>query len=313
VSGIDFNLLTNTKIMKVNICLYLTILLTIFLSCKSKNDSNYRSQSVSSILSRDTVPLTMDRGSIDPYSDELKFIKTASIHCQVQDVEHTTYRIEELVKNVRGYVSQSDLKSNKYNVKHTPISTDSMLETYHYKRENKMQIRVPNLYLDTVLRSVAHMAVFVDDRLIASDEVSLDLLSNAMKMDRHEQFDQNLTHGKSKSSSQKYHVEVEEKRMNNGNLSDMSLLSNLTLEDNIFYSTLDIHIYENEAMAHTTIASLDNVVLPSIGCQLSTAFINGWSYILKVLLFLISLWPFLFLLILCYRLRRHFPLPKANG
>ena len=133
----------------------------------------------------------------NPIAEERKFIRTAELKFQVQDVSNTTTNIERLVRNQGGFVIYTNLSSSIDNKETYQISRDSSLETIHYILSNDIKLRVPNRKFDSTIQAIALLVDFLDYKAVKADDVSLQLLDNQLTKKR-----SNKTNGKTSAETE---------------------------------------------------------------------------------------------------------------
>ena len=138
----------------------------------------------------DKKPLTE---TLDSAIENKKWIRKADIKFKVEDVAKATDYIESISSKYSGFVTLSDLKSSIYRINSAPLSDDSLLETRSYNVDNQIIIKVPNIYLDSLLKDFKSLIVFLDYRKITAEDASIKLLSNTMKSNRINTFEKRYT------------------------------------------------------------------------------------------------------------------------
>jgi len=237
-----------------------------------------------------------------------KFIRTADLKFRVKNVINATYFIEDLTKKLGGFVTYTNLTNNIGYVDVTAISTDSSLETTRYTVTNSLTIRIPTLKLDTTLKEISRIIDFLDYRTIKAQDVALQLFSNKLTEKRTEKTQERLTNAiSSKSKKLTETTSAEELLSNKKEQADIAKISNLYLNDQINYSTINLSIYQREIFKRELIANEKNVTAyePNFGRKLLESISNGWKMLENIILFVFEIWGLLLLLIvliLGYRL-----------
>jgi len=225
-----------------------------------------------------------------------KFIRTADLKFRVKNVINATYFIEDLTKKLGGFVTYTNLTNNIGYVDVTAISTDSLT------------IRIPTLKLDTTLKEISRIIDFLDYRTIKAQDVALQLFSNKLTEKRTEKTQERLTNAiSSKSKKLTETTSAEELLSNKKEQADIAKISNLYLNDQINYSTINLSIYQREIFKRELIANEKNVTAyePNFGRKLLESISNGWKMLENIILFVFEIWGLLLLLIvliLGYRL-----------
>ena len=212
------------------------LLLTLAIACNKKSEESY---SKSSNYSEDAT--VVDSASVDEKmtssaavedkNSKRKFIRTADARFKVKDVAQSTYKIENLTKNVGGFVTLSELRSTITENDETQVSQDSLLKTTRYEVNNTMALRVPNVKLDTLLRSLAKEVQFLDYRVIKADDVNLQLLANELSQKRNATTSKRLETAIDKKGKKLKEInESEENLAAKKENSDTSYINNLSLK-----------------------------------------------------------------------------------
>ncbi|RYD79078.1 MAG: DUF4349 domain-containing protein, partial [Sphingobacteriales bacterium] len=242
-----------------------------------------------------------------------KFIRTAELKFKVKDVVKATYAIEDIAVNAGGFVTNTNLTSEINNTTVTAISADSSLETDYYSVINNMTLRVPNAKLDSTLRAVAVWVDYLDFRIIKADDVGLQLLQNQLAQNRTGKHQERLTKAIDKRGKKLDEtVNAEENLLNKQQQLDEAKISNLSLNDQINYSTVNIAMYQRQTIKRELIGNNKNIDAyePGFGAKLLESLKFGGHILAEFILFLAKLWGmFLFAAAACllYRfLRKRF-------
>lgn len=228
-----------------------------------------------------------------------KFVRTADLKFKVKNVAQSTYAIENIVSKNGGFVTFTDLKSTINEKSETKISQDSTLETTRYTVDNTITLRVPNTQLDTVLKSMAKEVAFLDSRLIKADDVALQLLSNTMAQKRLTSHQKRLEKGiDTKGKKLNDITNAEDKVLDRQTETDETVLRNLSLEDQVTFSTVTLYLYQRESVLQEIVANEknSNVYRPHIGLQIWDSLKTGWFMLETIVAFIVQLWA-LFLII----------------
>ncbi len=269
-------------------------LLCFFLSCNSISDNRKET-----ILQSDSTSNTFTSSSaaVEKNKDSTrKFIRTADIKFKVKSVINSTYDIENICNNQGGFVTYTNLASTIENQSEIPISADSTLETIHYAVTNSIIFRVPNTKLDTTLKDIAKNIDYLDYRIIKADDVSLQMLANKLTQNRVVKNETRLA--KDIDNNTKKLTETmtaEEILFKKQEQADNAKISNLSMADQVSFSTVNLLIYQRETVKRTVIANDKNITAyqPGFWSIVWDAIQLGWSMILELFLFVSKLWAFL--------------------
>jgi hypothetical protein len=176
------------------------------------------------------------------------------------------------------------------------VSQDSTLVTTKYKVDNKITIRVPNTKMDTVIKTIAKQIHFLDYRIIKADDVSLQMLSNELAQKRSNSSEKRLENAiDSKGKKLNQVVKAEETLDAKKEQNDASKLQNLSLQDQVNFSTLTLNIYQDESIKQEMMANEKsiNAYRPNIGLQIWDSVKTGWFMWEHIISFIVVLWPFI--------------------
>jgi hypothetical protein len=222
-----------------------------------------------------------------------KFIRTADLKFKVKSVINSTYAIENITKRFDGFVTYTNLNSDIDNRTLIAMSADSSVETTYYTVSNSMTIRVPNTQLDTTLKSIATLIDYLDYRIIKADDIAIQYLSNQMTQNRVEKHEERLksaidNRGKKLNET----TNAEENLLNKQEQSDNAKIANLTLNDQVNYSTITLSIYQRQTIKRELIANNSNVseYEPGFGSKLWESLKFGWEILEGFFIFIAKLW-----------------------
>lgn len=246
-----------------------------------------------------------------------KFIRTAELKFRVKNVARTTYQIEDLINYSGGFVVYTNLISNTDYKTITPVSADSSLETIHYTVSNTMKVRVPNTKLDSTLKSLANFFDYLDYRVIKANDVGLQIMTNRLTQNRVSKHEERLknaidTRGKKLGET----TTAEENLLNKQEQADDAKISNLSLQDQINFSTIELLVYQRQAVNRSVISNDKNIDAyePGFGSQVMESLKFGWDIIEKLIVFVVKLWGLIVFAIVIYILFKKFgdKLKKKN-
>ncbi|MCC9018975.1 DUF4349 domain-containing protein [Flavobacterium lipolyticum] len=277
-----------------NLGLTSLVLILLFFSCKKFDPAT--SESLEDQKTTTDSTAISSSAAVEKKDGKQKFIRTADIKFKVKNVVKSTYAIENTTQKFGGFVTYTSLQSTIRDQVKTKISPDSTLETTKYTVQNDITIRVPNTQLDTVIKIIAKQIDFLDFRLIKADDVSLKLLSNQLSQKRNTVTQKRVekaidTKGKKINDV----MEAENALANQKEANDNSIIENLSLEDQINFSTITLQLYQNETIKQEIMASEkdSDAYKPNLGIQIIDSLKNGWYILETIFVFLINLWPFL--------------------
>lgn len=277
----------NTKIVLTLLALGLVV------ACKesvAEETSDY-----SENVATDSTSVVSSSAAVENKNSNRKFVRTADVKFKVKNVAKSTYAIEDATTKFGGFVTYTNLQSNIHNEDRTKVSQDSTLVTTKYKVDNNITIRVPNTKMDTVIKTIAKQIHFLDYRIIKADDVSLQMLSNELAQKRSNSSEKRLenaidSRGKKLNQVVKAEETLDAKKEQN----DTSKLQNLSLQDQVNFSTLTLNIYQDESIKQEMVANEKsiNAYRPNIGLQIWDSIKTGWFMLEHIISFVVVLWPF---------------------
>lgn len=277
----------NTKIVLTLLALGLVV------ACKesvAEETSDY-----SENVATDSTSVVSSSAAVENKNSNRKFIRTADVKFKVKNVAKSTYAIEDATTKFGGFVTYTNLQSNIHNEDRTKVSQDSTLVTTKYKVDNNITIRVPNTKMDTVIKTIAKQIHFLDYRIIKADDVSLQMLSNQLAQKRSNSSEKRLENAiDSKGKKLNQVVKAEETLDSKKEQNDASKLQNLSLQDQVNFSTLTLNIYQDESIKQEMVANEKsiNAYRPNIGLQIWDSVKTGWFMLEHIIAFVVVLWPF---------------------
>lgn len=296
--------------MKTNAKLSLVALTCIALlfACK-------KSETEEAVLTADTASDTIaastisSSAAVENAKSNRKFIRTADIKFKVKNVSKATEAIENAIVKFGGFVTYTNLQSNITEEEKTKISQDSTLTTTKYTVENNMVLRVPNTQLDTVIKTIAKQIGFLNHRVIKADDVSLQMLSNNIAKKRSAGSEARIAKAidnKGKKLSQI--LDAEEILNAKKETNDNKTLENLSLQDQINFSTLILQIYQNQTIKQEMTANEKSVdtYRPHLGLQIKDSLKSGWFMLESLVAFVVQLWSLIFIGIVGFLLYKRY-------
>ena len=232
-----------------------------------------------------------------------KFIRTAELRFRVKDVVKTTFKIEDIIKLNGGFVSSSNLSSLIDYEENKSLTADSTLIITHFTINNAMTLRVPNTELDTTLKQIAPLVEFLDYRNIKATDVALDILSNRLTQIRAKKHDIRLSNVIDNTKSKVADAtSAAESILNSQERSDQALISNLTLKDQIKYSTISIQLYQRPSVKYSIVVNEKNFrpYEPGFWKKSVEALQTGFDIFKMFILFLLKIWWLILLVLIAY-------------
>lgn len=272
---------------------YFLLVSAFFFSCKQNGGPEaYSEDAKAEAAASNEAPMVSSSAAVVDKNSTRKFIRTADLRFKVKNVAKSTYAIENTVAKFGGFVTSTELRSNIVNTSTAKISNDSLVETTRFVVENNMIIRVPNTLLDTTLKTIARQIDYLDFRVIKADDVSLKLLSNDLSQKRNQDNQKRVedaitNRGKKLGET----LDAEDRLHDSQTQSDEAKLSNLSLKDQVNFSTLSLSLYQREEFKKEVIANPDNEESrTSIGVRVMDGLKTGWHILEEIIIFFVNIW-----------------------
>ncbi|HOZ86159.1 MAG TPA: DUF4349 domain-containing protein [Bacteroidia bacterium] len=227
------------------------------------------------------------------------FVRTAGLKCKVKNVLTATRTIEDLVTRQGGYITGSDLTSRIDYSTNIQIKKDSLLELSHYSVINLISLRVPAKSLDTVIRKISDLALFIDYRKQRADDVKLKLAAGKLEEARLRQFALNVKNKTSKTKKTANNViSTEDKLFEKQTLIDENNIAHYELAEQVNYSTITLELYQDLQISSQVVVRPLNpepYEMP-FGSKLAKSVVNGFDLLKTCILFLVNSWGLILIL-----------------
>ncbi len=218
-----------------------------------------------------------------PHDSTRQFVRTATLKFMVPQVEQATYEIEALTRAAGGFVTHSALNSITENRELTPVSRDSSVESLRFTVTNDITIRVPANRLDTTLKAIAALTDYLDQRNIEANDVALQFMANNQASARPQLFAATKNSSKTGPSQQTLNLRKE---------ADAAVIANLSLRDQVSYSTVTLSLYQRSQVKHWLVANDKGITAyqPGIGTRLWDSVTWGWNLVEELMVQLTRFW-----------------------
>lgn len=269
----------------------------IAISCKQAQSENASEakHDKSVVTASDSTSVISSSAAVQPKNNNRKFVRSADIKFKVKNVAKSTSIVEDATNKFGGFVTYTNLQSNVADEDKTKVSPDSTLVTTKFTVENNVTIRVPNTQLDTVIKTIASQIGFLNYRVIKADDVTLQMLSNKISKRRSFSTEKRIANAiDSKGKKLTQIIDAEENLDTKKEANDNKTIENLSLQDQVNFSTLTLLIYQDQTVKQEMIANEKsvNAYRPNIGLQIWDSVKTGWFILEEILSFLAILWPF---------------------
>jgi hypothetical protein len=221
-----------------------------------------------------------------------KFIRTAETKFRVSDVRRATETVENMAAEAGGYVTYSNLRNTETDNSRDRISRDSVMISRQVVVENEMILRIPNENLDTLVRKLNKLVLFLDYRVIKMDDVTYALMANQKAAARLQAYDQRQKqHIDAEANKLKEKTGAEEARLQKQTLSDENEIRNLMIEDQVKYCNFTLVLYQSPVFVTETIGLVNaDAYRPNLFIRIWEAIADGWVIFEYFIIFLFRIW-----------------------
>lgn len=279
------------------------------------NDSFMDESSQGRGIAKSKTPEEQVEGFLSTYAasavndGEKKFIRTATLDLLVDDVVKATHDIENIVIAKKGFIIQSSLNSDKWNVSETRVAKDSVLIKSKYTVRGKLILRVDHALLDEVLREIMPLVKEVTKRDLTANDITFDLVEKQMAQDRKKDKSERLKKVTQSGQSHKLDdvIDAEESIDRAREQSDMAKLNEMKLYDQVEYSTIYIDLMQEAFTISETrwIEKEPEEYRGNFFWKTMDAFSYGCNGLIGVIPALIAIWPVWVIIgvVVCFILR----------
>jgi|SRR6218665_257118 len=293
---------------------YAVLFAAITFSCKQGETPNEEMASTEKSLAEESIAnesltaVASSTAAVVDKNEKRKFVRTADIKFKVKNVAQSTYKIENAVSRFGGMVTNTNLQSHIDEKKQTKVSADSTLQTIKYTVENNITIRIPNTKLDTVIKSIAKEIDYLDFRVIKADDVSLNLLANDLTRQRIANHTKRLEKNIATKGKKLNDINTAENNVLDKNeQSDNTKIQNLTLQDQIAFSTVTLAIYQKETTKYELVAiDKDSDAYGSFGLEILDGLKTGWYILASIIAFVVQLWSLILMAVIAFFVYKKF-------
>ena len=224
--------------------------------------------------------------------DHKQFIMTAETKFLVNNVRVASERIEDLAAKYSGYITLSELKNQESDFSRNEISRDSVVISKMIVVENQIVLRVPNEKIDSLVREINKLILFLDYRTVKMDDISFTLLSNQKATERLKNYDaRQKKHIDAKQNKLRETTNAEENVLNRQTQADNLQVENLALADQIKYCTLTLFIYQKPVLYKETQVQLNSDSFRAgFFSRVIEAMSEGWIMFEAFLVMIFRIW-----------------------
>ena len=219
-----------------------------------------------------------------------KFVRKADVNMEVSDVYQATIYIENALKEMGGFVTLSNYRSEVLEEKVFPQSDEKSMLVREYITKNQMQVRVPTEKLSDFLKQLNDKNIFLRERIITAEDISTNIKMAELEKQR-------MAKHKAQLSQQTNTIKNAEAVNENERELIYQKINDLNLADELKYSTVEIYLSEPKSKISQVeipnTKSLKNKYQGGFGYSIKEAFADGFYGFQQFLILVAHAWMFI--------------------
>ena len=270
------------------------VFLVIIASCAKKieaegtyEDLDLKSLESEAVADSTTAPISM---AASQEVEGKKFVRKADVNMEVSDVYQATIYIENTLKEMGGFVTLSNYRSEVLEEKVFPQSDEKSMLVREYITKNQMQVRVPTEKLSDFLKQLNDKNIFLRERIITAEDVSTNIKMAELEKQR-------MAKHKAQLSQQTNTIKNAEAVNENERELIYQKINDLNLADELKYSTVEIYLSEPKSKISQVeipnTKSLKNKYQGGFGYSIKEAFADGFYGFQQFLILVAHAWMFI--------------------
>jgi hypothetical protein len=223
-----------------------------------------------------------------------RFIRTAQVDGQVQDVQRAITRIEDAAARFGGFVTRNDVSTVTGRTERRPIGDGRLVELSTYVVTGELQVRVPSDRAQAFLRVIAPELEFLDRRHYEAVDAQFELLRRMLARTRGEQAQAALGDIAAAGAKPGERAQVIDARAQQQAARDEATIEQRTFEDRVEFATLDLTLRQPERVRRAERPDVDAILRregPGFASRLGDAIAGGWRGLLTFAVGVVALWP----------------------
>ena len=270
------------------------VFLVTIASCAKKNESeaaytmtDLKNLESEAVVDSATAPISM---AASQEVEGKKFVRKADVNMEVSDVYQATIYIENALKEMGGFVTLSNYRSEVLEEKVFPQSDEKSMLVREYITKNQMQVRVPTEKLSDFLKQLNDKNIFLRERIITAEDVSTNIKMAELEKQR-------MAKHKAQLSQQTNTIKNAEAVNENERELIYQKINDLNLADELKYSTVEIYLSEPKSKISQVeipnTKSLKNKYQGGFGYSIKEAFADGFYGFQQFLILVAHAWMFI--------------------
>ena len=218
--------------------------------------------------------------------------RTARMTIEVRDCKQSNLIIENWIAEFGGLITSSKLNNQILETSILPFNNDSSKELRRMKVSQQIQLKLPQAHLNSLLRKLDSIAVFVEEREQTAENVGLELLDKKLTISRLKAADSKVVKPKTEVQT----LLAQDVLIDRKAQSDDAFIHSLKIQARVDYNEVQIELFEQEKIIQRIIPKKDSLhTEPSFFAQIWIAVLDGWKLLEWIFLFATKLWSLLLL------------------
>lgn len=247
-------------------------------------------------------------------SPDRKIIRTADLNCKVDNVMSAVNTIEHSVTAMGGSIADSRMSNTDGGTTTIYYKPDSLKELHTYTTAAQLTLRVPTIYLDSLVHSIPSLVSFIDSRTLTQTDVTARYIGNNAIINTGTKV---YSEKKAAQLAKKTEdlVKVQQYEDDNSQKLIERKVSQMELQDAVSYATVTVALSQPQQVYSRIIVNPLYGSTPPLGTRMKLALSDGWSGVQYILIALATVWPLLAIagaaLLVVWRVKKRFPARAA--
>lgn len=223
-----------------------------------------------------------------------RFIRTAQVQFQVDDVYRSALAIEDLVAAQGGFVVGNRIRTDTLRVRRRPMGEGKQLELTEYVTRGELSVRVPSDRAQAFLRELAGQMRVLDGRDFSAHDAQFDLLRQQLAYQRGQALQASLGDAVQAGDRLDRKAEAYAARAQALAARDEALVAQREFEDRVAFATISLSLQQAPQVRSAERVDVEAVFAqhsPGFFARLGSALGSGWYGLLDTLVALALLWP----------------------
>ncbi len=286
------------------------LIATSIIACK-KNENSAADAEISTNITETAVATDSISSAANTQVPGKEFVKTASVDMEVKDVYDATLKIEKSLKEMGGYVINSEMINNLLSEETYHQSNEKAMMVKKSRMQNNMIVKVPTLELASFLQNINGSSLYLHSRIINAEDVTANIQMAKLEQQRMQKKTENISKIKQNSTTVEQ-IDDNEREKN------QTTIDSYNLKDNLAFCTVNINLKDPNIrvveIAITNSKAIDSKYKTNFFYESKNSIINGFYIIQKFIILLLNLWPFWIIIgIIFYVIKKKKTFPRNKS